>query len=264
MYNVLTHFFQQKQVEKHVLRNTQLTELLHLANEQPIMMRDENWLLHNHTRTTSSSINSSRLPAFVGKSRELNFATEGGMPQHLSVLETNALFRAIKANTKSINSFPTTAPKAVLWHPPITACNAMVTHFIDRQLLHNDESKYVRVILRAQTFFQNKPANANVKVAVAYDTGVRIHFGKCVVFLKDSDDEYFVLLQWYDQVLGTEPFHSVSGLVQLELRPQNVTKSYSVMPISSIVNGALIITSENKLWVLLSPRESIAYEQTNS
>ncbi len=120
----------------------------------------------------------------------------------------------------------------------------------------------MRVILRAQTFFQNKPANANVKVAVAYDTGVRIHFGKCVVFLKDSDDEYFVLLQWYDQV-GTEPFHSVSGLIQLELRPQNVTKSDSVMPISCIVNGALIITSEKKLWILLSPRESIPYEQTN-
>jgi hypothetical protein len=113
-YNVIAHILQQKQVENHVLRNTQLTELLHLANEKPIMMRDENWLLHNNTCTTSSSINSSRLPAFVGKSRELNFDNEGGMPLHLSVIETNALFRAIKANTKSINSLPTTAPKAVL------------------------------------------------------------------------------------------------------------------------------------------------------
>ena len=32
----------QKQVEKHVLRNTQLTELLHITNEKPITVRDEN------------------------------------------------------------------------------------------------------------------------------------------------------------------------------------------------------------------------------
>ena len=100
--------------------------------------------------------------------------------------------------------------------------------------------------------------------AVEYnDRGVKIHFGKCVVFLKDSNDEYFVVLQWYDQE-GREPFDSVSGLVQLVLRPPNVRTSYSIMPISSIINGALITRSENKLWVLMSPRETKAYEQTNS
>jgi len=47
------------------------------------------------------------------------------------------------------------------------------------------------------------------------------------------------------------------------LRPPNVTTSYSVMPIDSIINGAIITSSENKSWVLLSPRESTAYAQTN-
>jgi hypothetical protein len=108
-----------------------------------------------------------------------------------------------------------------------------------------------------------KPSNDNVKVAVEYDTGDKIHFAKCVVFLQDSMGEYFVLLQWYDQV-GRQPLDSVSGLVQLVLRPPNVTRSYSIMPITSIVNGAIITCSEKKLWVLLSQRETFAYELTNT
>jgi hypothetical protein len=52
----------------------------------------------------------------------------------------------------------------------------------------------------------------------------------------DSLEEYFVLLQWYDEV-GRQPLDSVSGLVQLILRPPKVTRSYSInMPIPSIVN----------------------------
>ncbi len=60
-----------------------------------------------------------------------------------------------------------------------------------------------------------------------------------------SMEEYFVLLQWYDQV-GRQPLDSVSGLVQLVLRPPNDTSSYSFMPITSIVNGAIITCSEKK------------------
>jgi hypothetical protein len=84
-------------------------------------------------------------------------------------------------------------------------------------------------------------------------------------FFEGQSREFFVVVQWYNPV-GTsrQPFDSVSGLAQIELRPPGITKSYSVMPVSSIVNGAFIIRSENKLWVLLSPREMKAYEMTNS
>ncbi len=121
----------------------------------------------------------------------------------------------------------------------------------------------MRVILRALPFFHNKPGSNNVKVAVEYEGGVKIHFAKCVVFLKDNKDDYFVVVQWYDAV-GRQPFDSVSGLPQLVLRPPGVPKSYSVMPINCIVNGAIIVRSENKFWVLLSPREAKAYEQSNN
>ena len=86
---------------------------------------------------------------------------------------------------------------------------------------------------------------------------------KCVVFLKDSNDDYFVVVQWYDAV-GRQPFDSVSGLPQVVLRTPGVPKSYSVMPINSIVHGAIITRSENQFWVLLSPREAKAFEQTNN
>ncbi len=197
----------------------------------------------------------------MGQSTDLNLVHEAGLPKHITGVEAAAIFRAIKLNTTTnINGNGAAQKKPVVWQPPIHACKAMITHFNNRQLPDDDEERVVRIMLRAQPFFQG---HANVKVAVEYDRGVKIHFGKCVVFLKDSQDEYFVVLQWYNQE-GREPFDSVSGLVQLVLRPPNVTTSYSVMPIASIINGALITRSENKLWVLMSPRESKAYEQTNS
>ncbi len=191
-------------------------------------------------------MSSSRTPSFVGQSSGLNLVHEAGMPNHITGVEAAAIFRAIKLNTTTnINGNVAAQNKPVVWQPPIHACKAMITHFTDRQLLDDDEDKVVRIILRAQPFFQNKPGHANVKVAVEYDRGVKVHFGKCVVFLKDSKDEYFVVLQWYDQE-GPEPFDSVSGLVQLVLRPPNVRTSYSIMPIASIINGALIYNSIRK------------------
>ena len=118
---------------------------------------------------------------------------------------------------------------------------------------------YYYILIRCRHSFSNN----NVKVAVEYERGVKIHFAKCVVFLKDSMDDYFVVVQWYDAV-GRQPFNAVSGLPEMVLRPPGVPKSYSVMPINSIVNGAIITRSENQLWVLLSPREAKAYENTNN
>jgi hypothetical protein len=188
------------------------------------------------------------------------------LPKHITPPEAAAIFRAIKLNTANINLYSNSLPngktKPVVWQPPIHACKSMVMSFIDRQLPPIDDDRQVRVILRAQPFFQDKPSHANVKLAVESDTGVKIYFAKCIVFLKDSRNDYYVVLQWYNQE-GNTLFDAVSGLVQVVLRPPNVTTSYSVMPIDSIVNGALITKSEDKLWVLLSPRESQAYAKTN-
>jgi hypothetical protein len=178
----------------------QLTEILHITNEKPITVRDENLHYNLQGSSTASSLSSSRTPSFVGRSTALNLVHETGLPQHIPGMEAAAIFRAIRLNTTTnINGNGAAQKKPVVWQPPIHACKAMSTHFTNRQLPDDDDESVVRIILRAQPFFQNKPAYANVKVAVEYDRGVKIHFGKCVVFLKDSQDEYFVVLQWYNQ-----------------------------------------------------------------
>ncbi len=243
---------------QHVIRNTQLADLLHMTNEKPITINDAEFHL---LRNASNSCT----PKFSGKVSELNFATAQGMPKHFTIMEKVAIFRAIKTGTTILyeDAVCTNTVKAVRWHPPIHACTAMATTLIDRQLPRNDIDRHVRIILRALPTFHNKTSQADVKVAVEYDTGIKIHFAKYVLFLKDSHEEYYVVVQWYDPV-GKKPFDPISGLPQLQLRPPGITKSYSVMPVTSIINGAITTRAENKLWVLLSPRESLAYEMTNS
>ncbi len=225
-----------------------------MAHEKPIVVHNEHFYLVRDERNTPATMTSSRtLPEFVGQVREINFATAKGMPKHLTLTEKAGIFRAIRTGTTNINSDAggTASIKAVLWHPPIQACTAMATTFIDRQLTHGDKDRHVRIILRTIPKFHTRPGRA-----------IKTHFAQYVVFLKDSQDSFFVVVQWYDPV-GREPFDSISGLAQMELRPHpGITKSYSVMPITSIVNGALITRFENKFWVLLSPRETNAYELT--
>ena len=213
------------------------------------MVRDENFYLQQRSSDNTHEVKN-MLPKFVGLPCRTTMLTGKGMPKHITNAESAALFGVIKANTTFVLS------------EPVQACKSVALTLTDRQQLQHDDERYVRVILRALPSFHNKPGNDNVKVAVEYDSGPKLHFAKCVVFLKDNLEEYFVLLQWYDQV-GRQPFDSVSGLVQLVLRPPNVTQNYSIMPITCIVNGAIITRSENKLWVLLSPRETSAYELTN-
>jgi hypothetical protein len=244
--------FVQAQIQKHVIRYTQLSELLNMTNEEQILVRDDE-LLNPPQRKIWNT-------AFVGTSHEILYDKFTGMPKHLTIAETVAVFRAIKNDTSIGRNGA--MPHVILTHP-IHACTAIRTTFFDRQLPHDDKDRDVSCILRALPNFHIKPGNNNVKVAVEYERGVKMHFAKCVVFLKDNKDDYFVVVQWYDAV-GRQPFDAVSGLPQMVLRPPGVPKSYSVMPINSIVNGAIITRSENQLWVLLSPREAKAYEKTNN
>jgi hypothetical protein len=197
---------------------------------------------------------------------QLDFRTGDGLPKHISAAETAIILRVIMTNTSTSLYGAQMAqlwnPAAtILWFPPIHAGKAMMTTLHNRQLQKDHDERHVCVILRATPFSHNKPGHDNVKVAVENDRRVQIYFAKCIVFLKDNREEWIVLVQWYDKV-GDEPFDSVSGLVQVVLRPANELKSYSLMPITSIVNGALIVESEKKRWVLLSPRQADACKHT--
>jgi hypothetical protein len=88
----------QATVEKHVMQNAQLSELLHMANEKPIMVRDENSFLHNSTPEVEND------PKFVGKPTEINLRTREGMPKHIQHDELAAFVEETKlnANTKNV------------------------------------------------------------------------------------------------------------------------------------------------------------------
>ena len=257
----------QAQVEQHVIRNTQLSELLHMVNEKPITVRDDIVNLNESSSSTNySPMQSVRIPPFVGPAMLLDVRTGNGLPKHITAAETAIILRVIVTNTSTSLYGDQMAqlwnPAAtILWIPPIHAGKALITTLHNRQLPKGHDERHVQVILRAMPFFHNKPGHDNVKVAVVADRRVTIYFAKCIVFLKDSRDDCFVLVQLYDKK-GGEPFDPVSGLVQVVLRPANELKSYSLMPITSIVNGAIIVESEKKHWVLLSPREADAYEHT--
>ena len=85
------NIFMQAQIEKHVIRYTQLSELLNMTKEKPILVR-EDLLLNPQQRKMGNT-------AFVGTTHEIHYDTYTGMPKHFTIAETVAVFRAIKNDT---------------------------------------------------------------------------------------------------------------------------------------------------------------------
>ncbi len=95
-----------------------------------------------------------------------------GLPTHIKGVEAAAVLGVIKSNT------------TIVWNSTIQACKSLAVTLADRQQREEDDDYHVRVVLRAMPYFHSKPGNDNVKVAVEYDTGDKIHFAKCVLFFK--------------------------------------------------------------------------------
>jgi hypothetical protein len=122
------------------MQNAQLSELLHMAHEKPIMVRDENsFFKQQNNDSWSPDVENS--PNFVEKPTNINLRTRDGMPKHIQHDENAALFRVINAN------------KTIVWTPPIQACKSIAITLTDRQQLQDDDDRYVRVILRAMPCF---------------------------------------------------------------------------------------------------------------
>ena len=144
-----------------------------MAHEKPIVVRDENFYLQQQSSDNTHEVKD-MLPKVVGRPCHINMLAGKGIPKHITNAESAVLFGVIKANTTFVLS------------EPVQACKSVAVTLIDRQLLQHDDERYVRVILRALPSFHNKPGCDNVKVAVEYDSGPKVHFAKCVVFLKDN------------------------------------------------------------------------------
>ena len=84
---------------------------------------------------------------------------------------------------------------------------------------------------------------------------------RCMAFFRDAHDEHYVAVRWYEEM--TPPKGSVLELPSLKLAPDNLTRSYSILPESTIVNGAVLIKCRGTYWAVQSPREEFAYNRNN-
>ena len=85
--------------------------------------------------------------------------------------------------------------------------------------------------------------------------------GRCRAFFVDARENHFALVQWYGTV-GNEAINKGAGLPMLKLEDEKNTRSYDIMPVNSIVNGALLVTMGNHAWAMMSPREIAEYRLT--
>ena len=83
-------------------------------------------------------------------------------------------------------------------------------------------------------------------------------FFRCRAFFKDAVDNHYVLVQWYDTI-GGAPINGLTGLASLKLADETKTKSFDIMPVNSIINGALVVNMGDHAWAMQSPREAVQY-----
>ena len=112
--------------------------------------------------------------------------------------------------------------------------------------------------------FQGVVAHDNVKLLVELEnddgpTIQSVYFGKCMAFLQDSDDKQFVVIQWFNRH-ETNGFDKISKLSSFKLAPETHTKSFSTVPLTAIINGALMVPGGGRFWALLSPKEKRTYQ----
>ena len=169
------------------------------------------------------------------------------MPKWISVGAKRAIFRSI---TKDITT------NVLQLHAPVLVATQL-------QLSLGDIDGEKTLFLRAMPRFQGIVAQDCVKVLIDEDTDdgtskKSLYFGKCVVFLQDSEGKKFVVLQWFTRH-EANGFDMISKVPSFKLAPEGLTKSFSTLPLDAIVNGALMVPGGGRFWALLSPREQKLY-----
>ena len=188
-----------------------------------------------------------------------------GLPPELPQVAIDAIFRGITRLTRGT--------KPILdWSPPLIVGSQLKLTLQDKQLLLADPRRRVVVILRAMATFQGKAAYDCVKVLLEEDDGASsIYFGKCLAFIRDQRLQHYVVLHWFTRQEPTIGFDFVSNVPSFTLAPIDNTKSYSMLPVDCIMNGAVMMPEtppqlgtelplHTRYWALLSPREHDQYK----
>jgi hypothetical protein len=183
----------------------------------------------------------------------LNVFTWEGLPSWIPETSRRAIFRSIARAT---------AANILQWTPPIIVATQLKVTLRDRQTTPEDSNHLQSVILRAMPKFQGVPAQNCVKLLVEEgsmaNADPNCYFGKCIAFFRDAEGRLFVLLQWFTRQ-EDRGFDIISNVPSFKLAPDVETKSYSTLPVSSILNGALMVPGGNRYWALLSSREHREY-----
>ncbi len=116
------------------------------------------------------------------------------------------------------------------------------------------------VFLRAMPRYQGIVVHDCIKVWLDEDNNEgatinSVYFGKCMLFLHDSEGKQFVIIQWFHR-------HENNGFVcvpSFKLAPEAHTNSYSTLPLAAIFNGALMVRGGGRYWALLAPKEKKMY-----
>jgi len=227
-----------------------LQDLLVIAGEPPLtahtMDDDNEYLLVKNQIPVA--------PCVVGaSSHTLKLEKHTGLPQWLSIDERKYLRLAI------VNALH---KKTVTWNEPVQTFAQVKLTLVDEQYPVDSAQRLGKVVLRAMPKFHGKPAFDSVKLKVEEENGrIRTYFGKCLAFFKDNCQEIFVAVRWYETA-DAYPYtliDPIAKLAKLKLASIANSRSYGIMPISSIVNGALIVRMEEHYWAMQSTREQAEY-----
>ena len=177
----------------------------------------------------------------------LNINTWEGLPTWISEDAKKAIFRSI-TNAIATNILQWTTPVLVA-----TQLKLSLGTLLEEQT----------VILRAMPRFQGIVAEDCVKVWIdeENDEGITrksVYFGKCMVFLQDSEGKQFVVIQWFTRH-ENNGFDKITKVPSFTLAPEKNTKSYSTLPLAAILNGALMVPGGGRFWALLAPKEQKLY-----
>jgi hypothetical protein len=171
------------------------------------------------------------------------------LPTWISQDAKRAIFRSI---TNDI------ATNILQWTTPVLVATQL------KMCLNKGLTEEETVILRAMPRFQGIVAQDCVKVWIDEENNEgsarkSVYFGKCMVFLQDSEGKQFVVIQWFTrhEKNGRD---KITKVPSFKLAPEKNTKSYSTLPLAAILNGALMVPGRGRFWALLAPKEQKVYD----
>ena len=197
-------------------------------------------------------------PLLVGHKAEFHIQSDGkGLPRSLSVDVRRVLLRAIKRDIDA---------GVLQWRTPITMASSMSLSLRNRMAPTNSKKRFIRLTLRATAKFHGKAIWDCVKFAVeGFGTTVKMFFGRCLIFFCDAIGDHYIAIRWFEACNGDH--NVIDPIVQMPRIKEaciTATTSYGVMPVTALVNGALLIPNGDLFYALQSPREQDVYITRNS